>query len=482
MAYRYETMIEQKKIWRTIYEYTKYSDFEYFTHGEAEDDIWLINRKKGIIKRVILKKETAQSTLFMVQKIMDHFNDIEDTVGHTINRFEIILVNQTNHFQDNMPNHIFIEQCNDESDLKRLFGHPYQKITGKNKDKAIKTYKKSVLNGNMIENAIRKFSPLTYLIMLLNVVIFILMSIVQHIHKVEMIIDKGGLTHFNFVHGDYYRIITSIFIHFDVQHLLYNMMTLFIFGKLVEYLYTRWQYLCIYFIGGIIGNLISLTFDNISISVGASGAICALIGALMSHLIFSGKFEKKFLIQTFIGILIFLIGSAIFENVNHYAHFGGLFGGLFIASMFFIYRYSKRYFYYMALGLVVILGLLIINIFSEREHHIYNEYAKQYLMEGKDSEGIEIIRKTIDRGYQNDETYVLYGLWKTKDEGLSSGLLVWLDALKKYPNSERLNFQLALAYRAMDDYPKAEKYIDKTITINKKEEYIKLKKEIQEFR
>lgn len=151
-------MIEQKKIWRTIYEYTKYSDFEYFTHGEAEDDIWLINRKKGIIKRVILKKETAQSTLFMVQKIMDHFNDIEDTVGHTINKFEIILVNQTNHFQDNMPNHIFIEQCNDESDLKRLFGHPYQKITGKNKDKAIKTYKKSVLNGNMIENAIRKFS------------------------------------------------------------------------------------------------------------------------------------------------------------------------------------------------------------------------------------------------------------------------------------------------------------------------------------
>lgn len=49
-------MIEQKKIWRTIYEYTKYSGFEYFTHGEAEDDIWLINRKKGIIKRVILKK------------------------------------------------------------------------------------------------------------------------------------------------------------------------------------------------------------------------------------------------------------------------------------------------------------------------------------------------------------------------------------------------------------------------------------------
>lgn len=136
----------------------------------------------------------------------------------------------------------------------------------------------------------------------------------------------------------------------------------------------------------------------------------------------------------------------------------------------------------MALGLVVILGLLIINIFSEREHHIYNEYAKQYLMEGKDSEGIEIIRKTIDRGYQNDETYVLYGLWKTKDESLSSALLVWLEALKKYPDSERLNFQLALAYRAMDDYPKAEKYIDKTITINKKEEYIKLKKEIQEFR
>ncbi|QUR95454.1 rhomboid family protein [Macrococcoides canis] len=482
MVYRYETMIEQKKIWKAIYEYTKYSDFEYFTHSEAEDDIWLINRKKGFIKRVIMKKETAQSTLFMVQKIMDHFNDIEDTAGQTINKFEIILVNQTNHFQDNMPNHIFIEQCNDKDDIKRLFGHPYRMLTSKSNDKAMNTYKRSVLNGNMIENAIRKFSPLTYLMMLLNVIIFIFTSIWQHTHKVELIIDKGGLTHFNFVHGDYYRIFTSIFIHFDLQHLLYNMMSLFVFGKLVEYLYTRWQYLCIYFIGGIIGNLISLTFDNVSISVGASGAICALIGALMSYLVFSGKFEKKFLVQTFIGILIFLIASAIFENVNHYAHFGGLFGGLFIASMFFIYRFNKKYFYYMALGLIVILGLLVINIFSEREHHIYNEYAKQYLLEGKDSESIDIIRKTIDKGYQNDETYVLYGLWKTKDESLSNGLLVWLDALKKYPDSEQLNFQLALAYRAMDDYQKAEKYIDRTIAINEKEDYIKLKKEIQEFR
>lgn len=135
----------------------------------------------------------------------------------------------------------------------------------------------------------------------------------------------------------------------------------------------------------------------------------------------------------------------------------------------------------MALGLIVILGLLVINIFSEREHHIYNEYAKQYLLEGKDSESIDIIRKTIDKGYQNDETYVLYGLWKTKDESLSNGLLVWLDALKKYPDSEQLNFQLALAYRAMDDYQKAEKYIDRTIAINEKEDYIKLKKEIREF-
>ncbi|UBH14481.1 rhomboid family protein [Macrococcus armenti] len=475
-------MINERQVWRSIFEFIKYTGYEYFTHNADEEDIWLIHRKKGSIKRIVFRKETAQATLFMVQKVIDHFDDIEMSAGVQIKDFEIILVNQTNQITNDMPLNIHVKECNDKLTLDKLLKHHYNAITNKYRDKPVNTYKRLVLNDNVIEKATRKFSPITYILILVNIIVFIYTFFWNITHKVDLAIEKGGLTHFNFVHGDYYRIITSIFLHFDIQHLIFNMMSLFIFGKFIEYYYRKWQYLCIYIGGGIIGNLISLTFDNASVSVGASGAICALIGAFIIYLVFSSKFDKRFILQSFIGVCIFLGASAIFENVNHFAHFGGLFGGMIIATLYYVYQYRTLYFYIMIAGIVIITILLLLNIFSEKEHHIYNEYAKAYMIEGNDDESMRVIRQTIDKGYDNDETYILYGLVKTKQESLSKGLLVWLNAIKKFPDSDRLNYQLALTYRSIDDYQKAEKYINKAIVLNEKDEYIQLKKEIKKFR
>ena len=48
------------------------------------------------------------------------------------------------------------------------------------------------------------------------------------------LLDLGGLVHFNVVHGEWYRLITSMFLHFNFEHILMNMLSLFIFGKIVE--------------------------------------------------------------------------------------------------------------------------------------------------------------------------------------------------------------------------------------------------------
>lgn len=474
-------MITDKLVWKCIYEYIKYTDYDFVTVSEALDDVWLYSKHKKALKRVIFSKQTAQSTLFMVQKIMDHHGDIESLVENSVQHYELVLVNQEMQLSD-MPLNIKVIACPDAASIRSAFKTPFKAISSKTKPQSVSWYQNRVIKQNPIDIAMIKFTPLTYILIALNILCFIIMSVWHMTHKVDTLVEKGGLTHFNFVHGDYYRAISSMFLHFDFQHLLFNMMSLYIMGKLVEYLYNKWQYLLIYLGGGIIGNLVSLAFDTSSISVGASGAICALMGAILAYILFSGKFEKKFIVQIFVGSIIYLAISSLFANVNNFAHFGGLFGGLIIAVLILFFNMKSQYFKWMSLGLAIIIALLLVNIFSEEEHHIYNEFAAKALASGNDQEAKEILSSTINNGYENDETYVYYGLLKTKQESLSNGIVEWKKGLKMFPNSDKLNFQMALAMRALDDYDTANKYLNKAIDINSMPEYLKLKKEFKEFR
>ena len=186
--------------------------------------------------------------------------------------------------------------------------------------------------------------------------------------------------------------------------------------------------------------------------------------------------------QILIGSIIYLAACSLFANVNNYAHFGGLFGGLFIAMLIHLYKIKRQYFKWMSAGLGIIVILLLFNIFSEKEHHIYNEFAAQAIAAGNDQDAKEILTTTIQKGYDNDETYVYYGLLKTKQESLSNGIAEWKKGLTKFPDSDKLNYQMALAMRAMDDYDSANKYLNKAIQRNRISSYIKLQKEFKEFR
>ncbi|MGK0554399.1 rhomboid family intramembrane serine protease [Macrococcus capreoli] len=474
-------MIVEKRVWKIIYEYIKYTSYNFFTISESRDDIWLYSREQQTLKRIILSKQTAQSTLFMVQKIMDHHDEIETTLGNPINHYELILIGQEVQLNE-MPMNIKITSCTDAKTLSQALYTPFKAITNKTKPQSIAWYQKRIINQNQIDTAMIKFAPITYILILLNIMSFIFMSVWQITHKVDTIVEKGGLTHFNFVHGDYYRLISSIFMHFDFQHLLFNMMSLFILGKLVEFLFSKWQYVLIYIGGGIVGNLVSLTFDTQSISVGASGAICALLGALFAYLMFSGKYKKKFIFQVIVFSIIYLAMSALFANVNNYAHFGGLFGGLCIAILMYLFQQKNRFAKWLLCAFIILNVLLLFNIFSEEEHHIYNEYALKAMEDGRDQYAQDILNETVKKGYENDETYVYLGLLKSKEESLSNGIALWKKGLKAFPNSDKLNYQMALAMRALDDYESADKYLKKAIEHNKKQEYETLQKEIKEFR
>ena len=139
----------------------------------------------------------------------------------------------------------------------------------------------------------QRFTPITYTLILINIVIWLCMILYLNRFSDVKLLEVGGLVHFNVVHGEWYRLISSMFLHFNFEHILMNMLSLFIFGKIVESIIGSWRMLIIYIISGLYGNFVSLSFNTTTISVGASGTIFGLIGSIFVIMYLSKNFNKK---------------------------------------------------------------------------------------------------------------------------------------------------------------------------------------------
>lgn len=130
--------------------------------------------------------------------------------------------------------------------------------------------------------------------------------------------------------GFYHQLISAMFVHLNLGHLLINMFWLYILGVQVERLLGEFDYLIIYFVGGLLGNILTLIiYPLYTISGGASGAIFSLFGAI---LMYGGTFHGRIGASLIYAFLILIMNSAFGANII--AHMGGLIVGL-------IYGYYK---------------------------------------------------------------------------------------------------------------------------------------------
>lgn len=129
---------------------------------------------------------------------------------------------------------------------------------------------------------------------------------------------------------EYYRLITSMFLHGGITHLGYNCLSLYIFGSRAEKYLGKISYLLIYFISGLFGSIASVYFTG-GISVGASGAIFGTIGAMI---VFTGSNRREMEGLNYFTILLWaIVGIAmgfVDTTVDNFAHLGGIATGLII--------------------------------------------------------------------------------------------------------------------------------------------------------
>jgi rhomboid protease GluP len=127
----------------------------------------------------------------------------------------------------------------------------------------------------------QRFKP-TLILIALNIAVYVYTSVAggNFIETSWDMVVQYGQVNILVLNGWWWQLLTSMFVHGGLMHLVGNMLFLFIFGLRGEEMFNLPEYLGIYLLGGLTGNLLSLAFLPLDVpSVGASGAIFALFGA-----------------------------------------------------------------------------------------------------------------------------------------------------------------------------------------------------------
>lgn len=180
------------------------------------------------------------------------------------------------------------------------------------------------------ERGMSCFPVLTILLIAANLVMFIVEVASGALTNRETMIAAGALHRESVLHGEIWRLVSAMFLHGDFGHLLGNCFILYIVGMACEHAVGLWRTTALYFTSGICGFMLSLLVHP-GPSVGASGAIFGLVGALVAFLF---RHRREFFVrEKRTGVVLatwaaYQIGIGFLTPfVDNAAHLGGLLAG-----------------------------------------------------------------------------------------------------------------------------------------------------------
>ena len=203
--------------------------------------------------------------------------------------------------------------------------------------------KKNMEEAKKVDELFKPKTPVvTYTLIAINILIFLL-GIIFNMQDalINLFANYGPLVTEN---HQYYRLFTSMFMHANFLHIAFNMYALYLLGSQAEGFFGKTKFLTIYLLSGLSGSLLSILLNQGAVSVGASGAIFGILGALLyfgfNYRVYLGNTLIKEILPI---ILINLAFGFAITGVDNYAHIGGLVGGLTTAmATGFITRTDKQ--------------------------------------------------------------------------------------------------------------------------------------------
>jgi len=182
---------------------------------------------------------------------------------------------------------------------------------------------------------------ITPIIIALNLVVFVAMlatGVSVFAPQIDQLLKWGADYGPQTLSGEWWRLLSSVFVHIGVVHLLLNMWCLWSLGRLAERMFGNWTFLALYLLSGLGGGLASLLWNPSTVSAGASGAVFGVAGGLVAFWYF-GKvaLPRSIIKRDFASILTFVGYNLAYgfgkEGVDNAAHLGGLLVGLALGAL-----------------------------------------------------------------------------------------------------------------------------------------------------
>ena len=203
---------------------------------------------------------------------------------------------------------------------------------------------------------------ITYTLMALCLIMFVISGMGV---DVAVLVKYGANVGDLVRNGEFWRLISHMFLHIGIVHLFFNMYSLFYIGPRVEDFFGKWKFLVIYLISGISGALLSISmYDGNVASAGASGAIFGLFGALLyfgyNYRGYIGAIIRSQILPIVIYNLLF---GFFLTGVDMWSHIGGFIGGIIVSNMLGTienkeYRSSNILLFVIYFGFLIYLGIL----------------------------------------------------------------------------------------------------------------------------
>jgi membrane associated rhomboid family serine protease len=177
----------------------------------------------------------------------------------------------------------------------------------------------------------------------------------------EVISRSGALDLVQLVRGEWWRLLTAAFVHIGLLHLAMNMFWLFTAGGMAERMWGRLRFLVVYLLGAFGCSVAAASIDpRLAPSAGASGALCAMLGAELVWVLLNGRYlprdlKRRWRLGLFFNVLI--IGSLIFffPAVGAWGHLGGGVTGVVVGLLLHFQRFGARPVRWLALALLAAL-------------------------------------------------------------------------------------------------------------------------------
>lgn len=289
-----------------------------YIHNNEQFDFDVFKTKR-IVKKI--KKKTFSLNV----KVMSIFLDMGDNVTEELNTDPKLLCINVKDEEDIKKSDLIKNSFPDLSKKLKYTEKGFElfaKITGDINEHNRK-------DASKIEQLFKDKVPyVTYFLIAVNIIFFVIPLLLG---DYDYIINSGSVHGPSIRAGQYYRLLTGMFLHGSIWHIFFNCYALYVIGSQIESFLGKTKYIIIYFFSGIMGSLFSMIFGGATASIGASGAIFGLMGALVYfgyyYRIYLGTVLKSQIIPL---ILFNLVLGFILPGIDNFGHIGGLLGGLLI--------------------------------------------------------------------------------------------------------------------------------------------------------